>query len=719
MLTPAVVLGQVPPAAPVTDPLAEIYEALGPTGSIVLMVVVAVFALWALYVSIPLTAHLPGALLNLLGRRGDRRTLTGTLTIAAVVIVCAAGVELFDQMEPETQYYGRTSFRLVASFAVNLAFIGFVTWVTLTIFRVVGRPLLDRGYVLFVGWHLLRSHRETLHQPRAFEGGRAPSAPMVIAGGALLIAAAWFAGDVPWARWLGWYAAAVPTVRIGVAATGLLLVTWPLRRRPPTGSIDLFDLAEARVKNLPGALMVTVTTFISMTLVGAGVWALITVLSVMAGFETDLRSKILATNPHVVIQDDEPMEGIPDFRNKIDELRAMPGVVGAIPYVQGEVIIASRDNRNVSLALRGIDVDDLAESEHHLRRTMVAGTLDSLMYPERVVSSSRWRLRQLPQGPIDDEPESSPEPSDKEDDPIEPTPIPGSEVAAPEDDIIQPTVIPGVDTGSGQIVLDEGVRPGILLGQELATSLRVGVGGEVTVVSPRDGAGFLGIQPRARTFRVAGVFNTGMYEFDLKLAYVRLSEAQRFFHMEDDVNRIELRLSDVDRSEEIAAAVAPLLDRPTLRAVDWKRLNKNLFSALQLEKIVMFIVLGFIILVASFSVVGSLVMIIIEKAPEIAVLKSMGATRGEIARMFLVLGAFVGTIGAGSGVLGGLLTCWFVQYIGVKLPRQYYIEQLPVHVDPGTILIIFFAAIGLCLAATLYPAYEAARINPVEGLRYE
>jgi lipoprotein-releasing system permease protein len=189
--------------------------------------------------------------------------------------------------------------------------------------------------------------------------------------------------------------------------------------------------------------------------------------------------------------------------------------------------------------------------------------------------------------------------------------------------------------------------------------------------------------------------------------------------MGDDINRIELRLEDVDNSSQVVATIQPTLNAPTLEVLDWKTLNRNLFSALELEKIVMFIVLGFIVLVASFNIIGSLVMIIMEKAKEIAILRSMGANRRRIQWIFLLLGGIVGLIGSLSGLIVGLSTCGVIGFFGIPLPRQYYIELLPVHVDPTTTVMVFIAGIGLCLLATLYPALEAARLKLVEGLRYE
>jgi lipoprotein-releasing system permease protein len=312
-----------------------------------------------------------------------------------------------------------------------------------------------------------------------------------------------------------------------------------------------------------------------------------------------------------------------------------------------------------------------------------------------MVSTSRWE--------IPDKNEEAPGPT-------------GTESESDDGEIV-PAPLPGIDTELN--TLGEGLRPGIVLGEELADSLQVDVGNEVTIISPQDGVGFLGVQPKSRSFRVAAIFRTGMYEFDLKLAYCSLSEAQRFFHLDSQVNRIELRLLDVNQSGEILSRVTQVLNNPNLTALDWKSLNKKLFSALALEKIVMFVVLAFIILVASFNIVGSLIMIILEKAKEIAILKSMGATARNTRSVFLVVGAFIGVIGSVAGLMVGLATCWFIHQFGIKLPQQYYIEMLPVHVDPPTITAVFVSAILICLLATVYPASQAARLRPVEGLRFD
>lgn len=712
-LAPLAAAGELPASSPrpsadglrllMTTPWREMIIALG-----------VGFGVWLLYLFRNGLFSIFVKLADFLGRRSDGRTMVwmaGALGAGALVW---GGIRLLDKATPEYQYFALTGGQLTLVIGVVLLVVAFITWATMRVFSLAARPAMNRRYELFIGWHFLTSQRTEHRGVAEYEGGRKPGTAMLVASGALIILAAAFGGRIPWRQWIGPLTPLVLPLRAGLGVFGFIVLTWPLRPTRATGSVDRLDRARARLHNLPSVLSVTPTTFISIVGVGVGVWALVVVLSVMAGFESDLRGKILATNPHVVIQDQEPMEGIPGIRPLLGKLRALDGVLAAIPYVQGEVILTSRENQNVALKLRGIDPEDLNASEHHLQQNMVSGAVDNLLAPERIVPSGRWAL----EGPADnggdrsDEGEPTPDTED-----IEPEPIGDAPAETGDPDDIEPEPI-GQSRG-GRTVKEEGIRPGILLGVELANSLRVDVGGEVTVISPRDGAGFLGIQPRARTFRVGGIFHTGMYEFDLKLAYVRMSEAQRFFHLGGDINRVELRLRDPDSSASILAAVRPMLTRESLETLDWKALNRNLFSALQLEKIVMFVVLGFIVLVASFNIIGSLVMIILDKAQEIGILKSMGATGGAVRRLFLVLGGLIGIIGSSAGLAVGLLTCWAIQTFGIQLPRQYYIEKLPVHVDTTTTALVFGAGILVCLLATLYPAGQAGKLGPVEALRYD
>jgi lipoprotein-releasing system permease protein len=263
--------------------------------------------------------------------------------------------------------------------------------------------------------------------------------------------------------------------------------------------------------------------------------------------------------------------------------------------------------------------------------------------------------------------------------------------------------------------------PGIILGNELARSLGVVRGEAVTVISPLGRLTPLGQVPRSQTFRVAGIFDSGMYEYDSTLAYVSLWSAQRFLGIGDQVTGIEVRVDDIYEADRVAAAINRSLGGYPYWSRDWMRMNKNLFSALKLEKIVMFIILTLIILVAAFNIVGTLIMVVIEKTRDIAILKSMGATRRSIMKIFMIEGLIIGLVGTLLGLLGGYILCKLLAtYQFIELPRDvYYISTLPVKMEPLDVTFIAVAAIVISLVATVYPAWQASRLEPAEAIRYE
>lgn len=269
----------------------------------------------------------------------------------------------------------------------------------------------------------------------------------------------------------------------------------------------------------------------------------------------------------------------------------------------------------------------------------------------------------------------------------------------------------------------EGMRatPGIILGNELARNIGVSRGEPVTVISPLGRLTPLGRVPRSQTFRVAGIFDSGMYEYDSTIAYVSLWAAQRFLGIGDRVTGIEVRVDDIYEADRVAKAIGKALDGYPYWSRDWMRMNKNLFSALKLEKIVMFIILTLIILVAAFNIVGTLIMVVIEKTRDIAILKSMGATRRSIMKIFLIEGTVIGLVGTLLGLLGGYTLCTLLAtYKFIELPSDvYYISTLPVQMDPLDVALIALAAIVITLAASVYPAWQASRFDPAEAIRYE
>ena len=274
----------------------------------------------------------------------------------------------------------------------------------------------------------------------------------------------------------------------------------------------------------------------------------------------------------------------------------------------------------------------------------------------------------------------------------------------------------------------EGDTPGIILGVELSRHLAVTVNDYLQVVSPLGTLTPMGMMPKAKRFQVVGLFQSGMYEYDNTLAYVSIDSAQKFFTMGDRVTGLELKSDNLYNVKDIAKEIRQRLGFP-FYTKDWMEMNRNLFSALRLEKIAMFIILVLIVLVAAFNIISTLIMVVMEKNKDIAILKSMGAPSRGILRIFVIEGLVIGVVGTALGTILGLLAALnlekitdFVEHLfGFKIlsSEVYYIDKLPSQVNPLDVVLIVSTAILISLLATIYPAWRASKLDPAEALRYE
>jgi lipoprotein-releasing system permease protein len=543
--------------------------------------------------------------------------------------------------------------------------------------------MLKPGFEWFVAWRHLRDPER--HSRRTLLVGLA-----ALVAGAVCLAAA----------------ALIPRfTHVHARAPGEWMDVQPLAIVERLRTAGMIAVGGGLLVTLLGVLFATFTVFTAVSIFGVflGTGAPIIALSVMSGFEADLKGKIRATKADVVIErgDEKPFT---DWEAVDAKIAGIPEVVGSMPYVETEVIIKHATNpAGMGIIVRGID-PRRAPRVLGLSQTLQEGKIAYLEHPEQIPADDDFLRDSADPLPDSGTPVVPPPPPEKK----------SAEAGSPA----------GKSAGDKPPVRkppsSRPAYPGILLGDELYQhTLRVFVGSDVDIACPMCGVGPMGPMPKLKPFRVAGHFYTGMYEFDSKLAYVNLADAQKFLGTPGEVTGIEIRTT----TPEAARAVADELGRRLGAGYEvrtWEEMNRGLFAALKLEKVAMFVVLTFIALVASFSIISNLIMLVTEKAREVAILKSMGARDGAILRVFFAEGLYIGILGVALGLCLGIGGCLLLSHYGLPLdPDVYYIQKLPVVMRVSEIAAVNLAALGLCCLATIYPAMLASRMRPVDGLRYE
>lgn len=521
---------------------------------------------------------------------------------------------------------------------------------------------------------------------------------------------------------------------------------------------------------------VRVITFVAIAGVALGVASLLSVIAITSGFQREFQNKVLGVNAHVLIL--KYGLDFEEYRDVVARTLEMPEVAGAAPFVIHEMMLTNGD-RVGGVLVKGVDPERLA-SVLDLPSQMVEGTLDGLRLanarpPERASASERpshggldldgylqavdRAYREHGDAPAQPALDGRREELAPREDGV-PTPPPsealdedaageaGTDDAGSDDAPIEfPTVVvptpeaveaalagrttetssepapSGPDIADDAPIVPTEALPGLVVGRSLATQLDIEVGTRVRVTSPLAGldTSYFHTEartPRAREFRVIGIFEAGFQEYDTRLVYADLYEAQAFFDHGDSVEGVEIRLHDPAVAPDIARRLERELGGGPYHTMDWQELNHNLFTALEIQKVMLSLVIATIVFLAAFNVMATLITIVLERKREIAILKAMGALEWHILSIFTIQGLAIGLAGTAIGLFVGVGVCHYLETYRFPLdPRVYLIDHLPVQSSSFEMVVTFVIAISICVTATLAPSWWAAKLLPAEGVR--